>query len=182
MSIGKATATVTANNQTRLFGAANPVLTQTITGFVNGENASVVTGTATGTTTATASSAVGTAAIVARTEGLSAGNYDFAASTVNAALTILPAAVVQVIADLPGGRSSLLLAAYSNSVSEAAQANAPGSNEPNRPQRRDKNVNFTPAAGTSAQRSSLVDVNSGGIKLPADILTAGSGEPKPDQK
>src|SRR5262249_36023574 len=37
--INKAHLTVTADNQSRLYGAANPTFTETITGYVNGENA-----------------------------------------------------------------------------------------------------------------------------------------------
>ncbi|MEI6601496.1 MAG: YDG domain-containing protein, partial [Comamonadaceae bacterium] len=55
-TITKAHLTVTADNQSRLYGASNPTFTQAISGFVNSENASSagVTGTATGSTAATA--------------------------------------------------------------------------------------------------------------------------------
>jgi filamentous hemagglutinin family protein len=90
LTINKAHLTVTADNQTRLYGQANPNLTETITGFVNNENlaTSGVTGSATGTTSATPNTAVGQAAIVASTTGLLASNYDFTATTTDAALTI----------------------------------------------------------------------------------------------
>jgi hypothetical protein len=190
LTIGKAHLTVTADNQTRLYGAANPTLTETITGFVNGENASVVTGTATGTTTATASTAVGTAAIVASTAGLSAGNYDFAASTVNAVLTIspaptpvpvpvptsgIPAVVAQAIADLPGGDKPNLVAAYTTAITESSYGAE--SNDLVKFQRRGKAL-----TGTAFQEASPLLVMNGGIKLPADMITAGSGEPKPAQQ
>jgi hypothetical protein len=89
LTINKAHLTVTADNQTRLYGQANPNLTETITGFVNGQDlaSSGVTGTATGSTSATATTAVGSPAIVASATGLSAGNYDFT-DLVNATLTI----------------------------------------------------------------------------------------------
>jgi len=95
-TITKAQLTVTADNQTRTFGAANPVFTQTITGFVGGENlaTSGVTGAATtfGSSTANASTNVGTAVITASAAGLSAANYDFT-NLVNGTLTITPAAL-----------------------------------------------------------------------------------------
>jgi hypothetical protein len=99
--INKAHLTVTADNQSRLYGAANPTLTQTLTGFVNNETSAVVTGTATASTAATASTSVGSQAITGSTTGLSATNYDFTAS--NGALTIAPdpaiAAAAKAVAD-----------------------------------------------------------------------------------
>jgi len=46
LTIGKATLTVTANDLSTVYGAAVPAYTSTITGFVNGEPQSVVTGSA----------------------------------------------------------------------------------------------------------------------------------------
>ena len=60
MTTRAAQLTVTANNQARLFGQANPPLTYTITGFVGGDTSAVVSGTAACTTTATPSSPAGT--------------------------------------------------------------------------------------------------------------------------
>ena len=51
--------TITADNQKRDFGKANPALTYTITGYVGGDNASVVTKKPTCTTTATLASLPG---------------------------------------------------------------------------------------------------------------------------
>jgi len=51
--------TVTATDQSRLFGQANPPLTYTIAGFVDGDSPAVVTGAAACTTTATPSSPAG---------------------------------------------------------------------------------------------------------------------------
>ena len=86
-SVNKANLTVTANDQTRLYGQTNPTLTETITGYVNGDTSSVVSGTARGTTSATTTTGVGTAPIVASTSGLTASNYDFTAGN-SASLTI----------------------------------------------------------------------------------------------
>ncbi|MEI6600657.1 MAG: YDG domain-containing protein, partial [Comamonadaceae bacterium] len=92
LTINKAHLTVTADNQSRLYGAANPTFSETISGFVNSENASSagVTGTATGSTAATATTGVGTATITASNAGLSAANYDFP-NLVNGTLTIAQA-------------------------------------------------------------------------------------------
>jgi filamentous hemagglutinin family protein len=87
--IGKAHLTVTADDKSRTYGAANPALTTTLSGFLNGENASsaAVSGTGSATTTATPSTAVGTAVITAGAGSLSATNYDFT-TLVNGTLTI----------------------------------------------------------------------------------------------
>ena len=86
LTIGKAHLTVTADNQARLYGGANPTFSETISGFVNGEDVGVVSGTALGSSTATSTTSVGSATIVANAAGLSANNYDF--SEVNGILTI----------------------------------------------------------------------------------------------
>jgi len=82
LTINKAHLTVTADNQSRLYGQANPTFSQTIGGYVNGENATSanVTGSATGSSAATALSGVGNYAIVGSTGTLSAANYDFTAA------------------------------------------------------------------------------------------------------
>ncbi len=88
-NITKATLTFTANNKTKVYGSANPPLTYTPTGFVNGENASVFTGAPTLSTTVTASTGVGSYAITIGLGTLSAANYSFALA--NGALTVTPA-------------------------------------------------------------------------------------------
>jgi hypothetical protein len=68
--------TVTANNLSRVVGAANPAFTYTPTGFVNGDTNAIVSGTPSFTTTATATSAVGSYPITITQGTLSAGiNY-----------------------------------------------------------------------------------------------------------
>jgi hypothetical protein len=76
-SIGKAVLTVTANDASRLFGAANPAFTATITGFVNGDTASVVAGQADCTSTAQPWSPAGTYPIACTQGTLAAANYAF---------------------------------------------------------------------------------------------------------
>ncbi len=70
-----ATLTVTANSAARLYGAENPTLTYTITGYVNGDTSAVVSGTASLTTTATVTSVVGTYPITFAAESLTAPTY-----------------------------------------------------------------------------------------------------------
>ena len=84
-----ATLTVTANNATQLYGQTPSGFTDNITGFVNGQDSSVVSGSASLTTTATASSPVGNYTIAAAQGTLSAANYTFA--FVNGTLTIMAA-------------------------------------------------------------------------------------------
>ncbi len=92
LMIAKAPLAVTANIQTKIYGTSNPALTYTLSGFVNGETASVVSGTASVTTTATGSSGVGMYAIVPVVGSLAAANYAFATFT-NGTLSVTPAAV-----------------------------------------------------------------------------------------
>ena len=57
--VNQAPLTITANNATRAFGAANPTFTATYAGFVNGDTPASLTGTLGCTTTATAASLPG---------------------------------------------------------------------------------------------------------------------------
>jgi hypothetical protein len=82
--------TVTAVNQSRVYGAANPTFTDTVSGFVNGDTSSVVSGTATETTTATGTSVPGSYPISFSTESLTATNYTF--TYVNGTLSVTAAA------------------------------------------------------------------------------------------
>ncbi len=86
LTVNKATLTVKANNASRAYDTANPTFTDTITGFVNGDTQSVVSGAASLTTTATLTSTAGTYPITAAIGTLSAANYTF--SFVNGTLTI----------------------------------------------------------------------------------------------
>jgi len=88
LTIGKAalTLTITADDLSRLYGAANPPLTVTYSGFVDGDDKSVVSGLSL-TTTATPASPVGTYPILA--SGATAANYNIA--LVNGTLTVIPA-------------------------------------------------------------------------------------------
>ncbi len=84
LTINKATLTVTADDQSRSYGASNPTFTISYTGFANSESASVLDAAPTASTSVTVSSNVGTYDIVP--SGGSDGNYDF--SFVNGTLTI----------------------------------------------------------------------------------------------
>jgi sugar lactone lactonase YvrE len=78
-SVQPAVLTVTANNLSKYPTQANPTLTYTITGFVNGDTAAkVVTGAPAISTTATASSPAGSYPITVTQGTLAATNYTFA--------------------------------------------------------------------------------------------------------
>ena len=79
LSVTKAPLTVTADNKSRTYGAANPALTATITGFVNGETlgTSGVTGAPSCSTPATSTSPAGSYAITCIQGTLAAANYSF---------------------------------------------------------------------------------------------------------
>lgn len=80
LSIVPAPLTVTADDKTRLYGAANPVLTTSVSGFVNGENAGTAAGfggAGSAMTAAVATTPVGTAPIAAGVGNLAATNYAF---------------------------------------------------------------------------------------------------------
>ncbi len=89
-TVNKAVLTVTANDMTRVFDTANPSFTATITGFVGGDTAAVVSGAASLTTTATAISPMGNYPISAAPGTLAAANYNFA--FVSGTLTIVAVA------------------------------------------------------------------------------------------
>ena len=74
-AVTKATLTVTANNQTKVYGTPNPALTVSYSGFVAGDNTGSLATQPTASTTALTSSPVGTYPITV-SGGVSA-NYNF---------------------------------------------------------------------------------------------------------
>ena len=87
LTVTAAPLTITANNQTKVYGAALPTLTASYSGFVNGDTANVVSGAPKLTTKATTKSGVGTYSIAIAAGKLSAANYDFP-NLVNGTLTV----------------------------------------------------------------------------------------------
>jgi gliding motility-associated-like protein len=74
LTISKASLTVTANNQSRTYGATNPALTVSYSGFVNGDNSSMIDSPPVASTTATITSPV--AAYSISVSGGSDNNYN----------------------------------------------------------------------------------------------------------
>jgi type IV secretory pathway protease TraF len=83
---------VTPDNQSRVYGAANPTLTASLSRWVNNDNSSVVSGSPAVSTTAGSSSPVGNYPISASQGTLSAANYTFTFAT--GTLTVNPAALI----------------------------------------------------------------------------------------
>ena len=87
LQITKAQLTVKADNKAKPFdGLPFTAFTSTITGYVNGENSSVVSGSVTYAGNAVGATAVGTYTITPGTGGLTATNYSFTGA--NGTLTI----------------------------------------------------------------------------------------------
>jgi filamentous hemagglutinin family protein len=101
LTVNPATLTLTADAASRPYGAANPALAGTVTGFVNGETAATaLIGAPVFDSSANSSSNVGSYAITG--SGLAAhhGNYVFVQAAGNAgALSITPAALSVTAAD-----------------------------------------------------------------------------------
>ncbi len=89
LTINRASLTITAGDASRDFGAVNPSFSATFGGFVNGDNAAVVSGLIF-TTPATTTSVAGDYAITPL--GATAANYTFA--FVNGTLQVLPPTVI----------------------------------------------------------------------------------------
>jgi filamentous hemagglutinin family protein len=89
LSVTPAPLLIAANDATRLYGAANPTFTETVSGLVNGETASVISGLSLATV-ATSRSNAGAYAIVA--SGASAPNYSI--QYANGTLSVTPAPLI----------------------------------------------------------------------------------------
>ncbi len=91
LTVNKANLTVTADSKSKIYGAPLPTLTANLSGFVNGDTASVVSGTPALTTSATAASHVSGSPypIFVSAGSLLAVNYSF--DFVSGALSVTPA-------------------------------------------------------------------------------------------
>jgi len=86
LTVNQAALTATADNKSRTSGAANPPLTISYSGFVNGENPSVIDTPPTASTAATSESEAGTYPIL-----LTGGSDDnYSITLANGLLTVLP--------------------------------------------------------------------------------------------
>ena len=85
-NVAPAPLTVTPNPTNRLYGQTNPVFTAAYSGFVNGDDHSVLSGNPSLTTSATTNSPVGVYSIAAGPGDLAADNYTL--SFTNGQLTV----------------------------------------------------------------------------------------------
>jgi hypothetical protein len=92
-TVNPAPLTISAANQTKIYGAALPALTLNYNGFVNGDTISVLTGTPSIATTAQASSPVGVYSITAGVGSLQASNYVLSAQNGQMTITKAPLSV-----------------------------------------------------------------------------------------
>jgi hypothetical protein len=106
LTVAKAVLTVTADDQSRQYGTANPAFTYTFSGFRGGDTASVVGGAASCATTATAATPVGTAAIACTQGSLSATNYSFAFAAGTLTITKAPLTVTAADASREYGEAN----------------------------------------------------------------------------
>ena len=121
--VNKALLTVTANNSSRAYGAANPAFTASYSGFVNGDTQSALSGSPSLTTTTTASSPVGSYVITAAAGTLSAANYSF--MFVNGTLTINKAASIITVASSKNPSNYLDSVTFTISVSGSGSGATP---------------------------------------------------------
>jgi len=96
LTVTPATLQVAAISQSRPYGSPTQALGWRLSGFVNGDSVSVVTGSPVLTTSANSGSVVGSYSILVLQGALNAANYNFAA--VNGVLTVTPA-VLRVAAN-----------------------------------------------------------------------------------
>jgi hypothetical protein len=101
--------TVTANNATMAVGAANPTLSVSYSGFVNGDTAAVLAGSPSISTTATSSSPAGVYPIAVTQGTLSAANnFPYTFNFVNGTLSVIaaPTIVLSTSAALTGSAAA----------------------------------------------------------------------------
>ena len=87
INVAPASLTVTADDESMLYGASVPSLAFNVTGFVNGDTTNVLSGSASLATAATSASGVGTYTITVGPGTPSAANYEFS-NLVNGTLTV----------------------------------------------------------------------------------------------
>ncbi|RAJ20055.1 MBG-2 domain-containing protein, partial [Pedobacter cryoconitis] len=123
LTITAAPLTITASNQTKLYGAALPALTASYTGFVNGDTQASLITAPTLTTTATATSAVAGSPYSITASGAVSANYTI--SYVPGSLTVT-AAPLTITADNKtkayGAALPILTASYTGFVNGDTQA------------------------------------------------------------
>jgi gliding motility-associated-like protein len=93
LTVNKAALTITANNQTKVYGAALPTLTAGYSGFVNSETSAVLTTQPTLNTTATAASHIAGSPYSITATGAAAANYTISYTAGSLSVTTAPLTV-----------------------------------------------------------------------------------------
>lgn len=180
----KVALTVTASNATRVYGAANPPFTYTLTGFVNGDTAAAVTGTASVTTNATAATGVGTYSISAGAGTLAAANYYF--TFASGVLTVTPATLTvkavnsSRVFGSPDPAFNYTIAGYVNGDTASVVSGAPGHTSTATAASHPGTYAITPTAGTLAANNyvfSFVAATLTIIKATPVIATTTAAQP-----
>jgi hypothetical protein len=159
-TVAKATLAITANNTTKVFDTANPTFTDTITGFVHNDPATVVSGSASLTTTATTTSPVGTWTITAAQGTLSATNYTFAFVNGTLSITLAPAGDTSVIVLSPSAAAAL-------SLSGNAQLQVSGP------------VDVDSSSSSAISASGNAEVTAGSIQVVGRVQSSGNAHLSP---
>ena len=128
ITVTKAVLTVTADNKTKVEGQPNPPLTYSVTGFVNNDPPTVVSGTPTLSTAATQASPPGDYAITVGTAAMAASNYSFAG--VSGTLHVAPMLVATTLTAYPAVAQVLPLRVFFPSLSARLTVTAGGAPVP----------------------------------------------------
>ncbi len=118
LTVNPAVLTATADPKSRPYGAANPSLTYTPTGLVNGDTAAVIRGSPVLSTTASTASVPGVYPINITKGTLSAADYSF--NLVAGSLTVTQAQTNTAVGDLTNPSTSGQLVSFSATVSPVA--------------------------------------------------------------
>ncbi len=100
LNVTPAPLTITANNQSNMYGAALPLLTASYSGFVNGDSSASLTAPPTVSTTVTATSVVLGNPYLITVSG--ATNSDYAISFIVGGLTVAQATATVIVSDASG--------------------------------------------------------------------------------
>src|SRR5208337_2604767 len=128
LTVNTATLTITANNASKVYGAAIPSLSASYRGFVNGDTVAILTDPVTMTTTATASSSVLPGGYQITPSGASAPNYNI--SYIDGTLTVTPAPLTVTATNesmVYGGTVPVLTYTYTGLVNNDTSATFTGS-------------------------------------------------------
>ena len=176
VTVNKAVLTVTAGAASMTYGSPLPVLTYKVTGYVNGDGASRVSGTPALSTSASSTSPAGVYAIIPAPGTLSADNYTFAMApgsiTVNQAVATitadnqsttyggaLPAMTYTVSGLVNGDTASSAIRGAAQMVACGGSASAAGQ------------YSITPALGTLAATNYSFRFRSGSLTVAKATLT-----------